>query len=284
MDSLILGPQAPITNSYFDQTQIAMAKKLGASCPPTPPTDPAALNNYQLHLQYYDLPKSLYIVHRRTGDPAIQRDARNGADSWWQHPWIGKGLARPWPDNASPPPRHAGIGGLILRALDGKPEYWDFCVAYTKAFLNIYHLWRLNNAKLHVDIREGAFTFHDAVWLAHVLPDSYPLQSGGMATNGAAIRAQFHADLEKITISYYERLQRSSPCGNCWLYDADLQDEATVKLVAAAPVGATSLLRALRLGHRSAKRHSAIRLADWRRHLRCDHRHSAGLHRGFHSA
>jgi hypothetical protein len=224
MDSLILGPQAPLTNSYFDQTQIAMAKKLGASCPPTPPTDPAALNNYQLHLQYYDLPKSLYIVYKRTGDPVFLNYARNAVDSWWKHPWIGEGRVRLFPDNATPPPRHVGLGGIILRALDGRPEMWDFCVAYTKAFLNIYHLWRLNNAKLHVDIREGAFTFHYAVWLAHVLPDSYPLQSGGMATNGAAIRAQLHADLEKITISYYERLQRSSPCGNCWLYDSEVPD------------------------------------------------------------
>lgn len=218
----ILGPQAQLSNSYFDLTQVAMAKKLGAMCPAVPPTDPTALNNYAMGLQYYDLPKSLYIVHRRTSDSLIQADAHKTADSWWQHPWIGKGLARPWPDNASPPPRHAGIGGLILRALDGKPEYWDFCVEYTKAFLNTYHLWRLNNAKIHVDIREGAFTFHYATWLAYALPDSYPLQSGGVATNGAATRAQLHASLEKITIDYYERLQKTSPCGCCWLYDAEI--------------------------------------------------------------
>lgn len=224
MNDLILGPQAPLSNSYFDVTQVAMAKKLGAMCPAIPPTDPTALNSYALGLQYYDLPKSLYIVYRRTGDPVFLDYARNAADSWWQHPWVDSGRNRPWPDNASPPPRHAGIGGLVLRAIDGKPEYWDFCVEYTKAFLNIYLLWRLNNAKLHVDIREGAFTFHFATWLAHVLPDSYPKQSGGTVTNGAEIRAQLHADLEKITITYYERLQRSSPCGSCWLYDADLKD------------------------------------------------------------
>lgn len=221
MREFIIGPQAQINTGYFDTTQVAMAKKLGATCPAVPPTDPTALNSYALNLQYYDLPKSLYTVHARTGDPLFLQYARNAADSWWQHPWIGKGLVRPWPDNASPPPRHAGIGGLILRALDGKPEYWDFCVEYTKAFLNIYLLWRLANTKLHVDIREGAFTFHYATWLASVLPDSYPKQSGSTVTNGAEIRAQFHADLQKITIDYYERLQY--PCG-CWRYDVDMKD------------------------------------------------------------
>lgn len=218
----ITGPQIPIGNTWFDQTQVRMAKMLGAQCPASPPTDPAALENYHLHLQYYDLGKSLYTVHRRTNDPLIQTYARNAADSWWQHPWIGEGKARPWENNASPPPRHAGIGGLILRALDGRREMWDFCVAYTQAFLNIYLKWRLTGEKIHVDVREGAFTFHYATWLAHVLPDTFPLQAGGTATNGAEIRAQLHADLEKITSDYYARLQR--PCG-CWVYDVHTADQ-----------------------------------------------------------
>lgn len=221
MNEFILGPLAPLTNSYFDLTQINMARKLGQQCPPVPPTDPVELDSYAKNLHYYDLAKSEYIVAARRGnDPEFIAYARNAADSWWQHPWIGKGTFRPWPDNATPPPRHVGIGGLILRALDGKREYWDFCVEYTKTFLNIYMLWRLNNEQLHVDIREGAFTFHFATWLAKVLPDSYPRQDGTTETNGAGIRAQFHADLEKITLQYYERLQKSSPCGACWLYDA----------------------------------------------------------------
>lgn len=219
---LILGPQLPIGDSYFDKTQLQMAKMLGEACPVTPPTDPAALNDYQLHLQYYDLPKSLYIVHARTQDVVFLEYARKAADSWWKHPtWIDEGRFRPWPDNATPPPRHVGIGGLILRALDGRPELWDYCVAYTREFLNIYFLWRLKSEKLHVDIREGAFVFHYATWLIKALPDSYPLQSGGMATNGAQVRAQLHADLVKIVKEYYQRLQY--PCG-CWRYDVDMKD------------------------------------------------------------
>jgi hypothetical protein len=48
MDSLILGPQAPITNSYFDQTLIAKAKLHGAACPASPPTDAEGLNQIVL--------------------------------------------------------------------------------------------------------------------------------------------------------------------------------------------------------------------------------------------
>lgn len=222
----IIGPQAPIGNSWFDQTQVSIARMLGQQCPAVPPTEPAQLDGYLKNLQYYDLGKSLYTVYERTGDPAFRDYAIKAIDSWWQYPDVGRGLVRPWPDVATPQPRHAGIGGLILRALDGKPEYWDFCVEYTRAFLNIYMLWRLNNEKIHVDIREGAFTFHYATWLAKVLPDSYPKQAGGIETNGAAIRAEFHAKLETITIQYYERLQKLSPCGSCWLYDAEIDGQS----------------------------------------------------------
>jgi hypothetical protein len=220
--NFILGPQLPIGEGYFDRTQVSMAETLGASCPAIPPTDPSALNDYELHLQYYDLPKSIYIVHERTRNPLLLIHADKSAESWWQHPsWIREGTQRDFYNGRSASPRHGGIGGLILRALRGEVKYWDFILAYTQAHLNIWLLYRLKNEKIHVDVREGAFAFHYAVWLAYVLPDSYPLQSGGMATNGAEIRAQLHADLEKIVTDYYARLQK--PCG-CWVYDVHASD------------------------------------------------------------
>jgi len=219
--NFVCGPQLPIGNTYFDRTQLEMAKKLGEQCPVAPPSDPSALEDYHLHLQYYDLPKSEYIVYERTKDEAFRSYGRKCADSYWQHPWINKGTQRDFYNGRSASPRHGNIGGLILRALDGKPEYWDFIVAYVQAHLNIWLLMRLASPKIHIDVREGAFVFHYAVWLAHVLPNSYPLQSGGMATNGAAIRAQLHADLEKIVLDYYVRLQK--PCG-CWVYDVKGSD------------------------------------------------------------
>lgn len=213
---LILGPQAAMDNSWFTQTQMSVGRSLGLSCPPSPPSDPNLLNDYTVNLHYYDLAHCLYINHARTGDAQFQTYARTAADSYWQHPWIASGRNRPWPDKAEPSPRHANVGGLILRAMDGKPEYWDWLVEYTKAAMNTWLLWRLANTKPHNGIREGAFTLHYAVWLSQVLPDSYPLQAGGTASNGAATRAKFLADCELVATDYFGRLQ--FPDGS-WRWD-----------------------------------------------------------------
>lgn len=211
----ILGPQAAMGSSYFDQIQVSRGKLLGQSCPPVPPTDSTALNDYVLGLQYYDLPMCLYIAYRRTGDVTFQTMARNAADSWWQHPsWIGSGSIRLWPDSATPPPRHAGIGGLMLRANDGRPEMWDWIVGYVQAHLNIWLKMRINNSSLYTGIREGAFALHYATWLAKCLPDSYP--------NAFAIRAQLLADVESIVVNYHGRLQQAD---GSWRWDdVDVKD------------------------------------------------------------
>lgn len=207
----ILGPQAPVTDSWFDQTQIAMAKKLGAMCPAIPPTDPTALNEYVLHLQYYDLPASEYIVYRKTGDIQFRDYARNAADSWWKHPqWIGEGKIKLWETqgSATPAPRHAGIGGFMLRAIDGRPELWDWIVGYVRWNFDIWLKSRIDYPKLHVGVREGAFMLHYGVWLSQLLPDSYP--------NAAQIRSQFLADVENVAVNYFGRLQY--PDGS-WRWD-----------------------------------------------------------------
>lgn len=216
---LITGPQAPVGSSWFDQTQIAIARKLGAMCPATPPTDPAALNDYVLHLQYYDLPKSLDTVAARLGgDTQLITYARNAADSWWKHPaWIDEGRVRLWETqgSATPAPRHAGIGGLMLRALDGRPEMWDWIVGYVRWNFDIWLKSRVGNPKLYIGVREGAFVLHYAAWLSRLLPDSYP--------NAAQIRAQFLADVESVAINYYGRLQQSD---GSWRWDdGDVRDE-----------------------------------------------------------
>lgn len=207
----ILGPQAPVTDSWFDQTQISMAKKLGAMCPPVPPTDPTALNEYVLHLQYYDLPASEYIVYKKTSDTLFRDYARNAADSWWKHPeWIGEGKVKLWETqgSATPAPRHAGIGGLILRALDGRPEFWDWIVGYTRWNFDIWLKSRINNPALHVGVREGAFMLQYGIWIVVALPDSYP--------NAAAIRSQFLADVEAVAKDYFGRLQKDD---GSWRWD-----------------------------------------------------------------
>jgi hypothetical protein len=234
----IIGPQAPISNSWFDQNQLVKAREFGEAFPAVPPTDPAAFDKYVLDT-YYDLAHTEYIAYQRSGDPAFLAYARNVADSWWQNPWIQEGRQRNF-DNG-PVPRHAGIAGLALRALDGRPEMWDWLVSYTRDRFDVWLKWRVNNPELHYGVREGAFTLHYATWLAKVLPDSYPLQNGGLATNGAQIRAQFLADVEAISVQYFGRLQY--PDGSWrWNTAADEYiDTVQVQLRTGISTGVTSL-------------------------------------------
>src|SRR5687768_1634929 len=195
----ILGPQAPLGTSYFDQTFIAKAREHGEACPADPPTDDNGLNAFIL-LHYYDLPLSLYIAYRRTNDSSFLALFRKAADSWWKHPsWIGEGTIRQWPDSAAPPPRHAGLGGLILRALDGRPEMWSWIVGYTQAHLDIWCKSRINNSQLWYGPREVAFSLQHAAWVAAALPDFFP--------NAAQVRVQLVADLENLVVNYTGRLQ-----------------------------------------------------------------------------
>jgi uncharacterized protein (TIGR03437 family) len=210
----IIGAQAPISSSWFDNTEIERGKYHGRNFPDTPPTG-SAVDAYTL-THYYDLGLSLAIAYKRTGDPEFLTLFRKVSDSWWKLPaWIDEGRVRQF-DVQGTAPKSAGIGGLILRAIDGRPEMWDWINAYTRYSLDLWCKARINNSELYIGIREGAFALQYAAWLAKVLPDSFPLQAGGTATNGAALRAQYLADIEAISVNYYGRLQY--PDGS-WRWD-----------------------------------------------------------------
>lgn len=225
----IIGPQVKVGSSWFDTNEVARALVHGGQCPDTPPTDPEALNTFIL-LNYYDLPMVEYVTYYRTGDSAYLTLARKCADAWWKHPdWIGQGSIRQWPNSATPPPRHAGVGGLILRAMDGHPEMWDWINSYTRYSFDLWLKTRINNSSLYYGLREGAFALHYAVWLAKVLPDTFPLQSGGTVTNGATLRAQYLADVEAQVLNYFARLQFAD---GSWRWDdPDFIDSDGGKLV-----------------------------------------------------
>lgn len=230
--TFITGPLTQIGNTYFDQTQVARGKAHGAACPATPPpaTNDNDLNSFIL-LNYYDLPLTMRIAYERSKDPIFLDYFRKAADAWWQHPtWIGEGSIRLWPDSAAPPPRHAGIGGLILRALDGRPEMWDWIVAYTQAHLDIWCKSRINNDQLWYGPREVAFSLQHAAWVAGTLPDSFP--------NAAQIRAQLIADLENLVVNYTGRLQY--PDGS-WRDTSEWLDNVMAVLTADAPAGTSQL-------------------------------------------
>jgi hypothetical protein len=228
---IITGPQIPIGDSWFDRTQIEKARLHGEACPATPPTDESGLNSFIL-LNYYDLPLSLRIAYERTKDPQFLTLFRKCADAWWKTPgWIEEGNKRLFVEGiATPPPRHAGIGGLMLRALDGRPEMWEWIVGYAQAHLDIWCKSRINNNQLWYGPREVAFSLQFAAWIARVLPDSYP--------NASQIRTQLIADLENLVVNYTGRLQ--FPDGS-WRDSSEWFDNVLAVLSQDAPAQTTQV-------------------------------------------
>lgn len=199
--SFIVGPQVPITGSWYDQTQISRGVFHGTAFPATPP---AGYQDAYVNQHYYDLGLTLYLLYERTKDPAHLALARKVNDSWWANSWwIGSGSVRLWPNNVAPPPRHAGVGGLILRALDGRPEMWDWINAYTRFHFNHWVKSRITSPTLFYGLREGAFALHYATWLAVAHPDQ-------------AIRDAYRADVEAAAVNYYGRLQLAD---GSWRWD-----------------------------------------------------------------
>lgn len=212
---IVIGPQAPITSSWYDTTVVERGKFHGRNFPAEPPssTDPA-LDPY-INNNYYDLALALAIAYKRTGDAEFLTLYRKVADSWWKSPHIKEGTVRTF-DTFTHTPRNASLGGLILRAMDGRPELWDWINAYTRAQFNNWVKSRINDSQPYLGVRDGAFMLQDAAWLARVLPDTFPLQAGGTATNGAQLRAQYLADVELVATQYFGRLQY--PDGS-WRWD-----------------------------------------------------------------
>lgn len=236
----ITGPQAPLSDNYFHKTLVEKARIHGATFPVSPPTDPNILNGEYTLANYYDQGLNQYIVHQITGDPIFQTYARKITDSWWKRPdWIGEGKARPWPDTA-PTPKFIALGGLILRAIDGRPEMWDWINSYTRFVFDHWAKKRIGAGQLFYGVREGAFALEYATWLAKVLPDSFPLQAGGMATNGGQLRAAYLADIETTAVGYYGKLQQAD---GSWRWDSGIEDygDTHLNLASAASKDATSL-------------------------------------------
>lgn len=168
-----------------------------------------------INANYYDLALCLYVLYYRTGDPQHLAAARKVADSWWLSSPIKSGTSREF-DTASYSPRNASLGGLMLRALDGRPEMWDWLHAYTRQMYDLWIKRHLNDPQLYQGVRDGSFLVLYATWLGKVLPDSFPLQAGGNNTNGASLRAGLLADAENAAVNYFGRLQ--SPDGS-WRWD-----------------------------------------------------------------
>ena len=179
-------------------------------------SDGANINgDVYMNANYYDLALCLYALYYRTGDPQHLAAARKVADSWWRSTPINGGASRDF-HTGTYSPRNSSLGGLMLRALDGRPEMWDWLYGYTRQMFDVWVKQRVNDPQLYQGVRDGSFLLLYATWLAKVLPDSFPTQAGGKITNGASLRAGLLADVENAAVNYFARLQ--SPDGS-WRWD-----------------------------------------------------------------
>jgi Domain of unknown function (DUF4214) len=170
---------------------------------------------------YYDLALTEYIAYYRTGNPTYLSYARKIADSWWSSQYIGDGTVTSGSDNL--PPRSMAYTGLILRAMDGRPEMWDYLERQVRDTFDNWVGRRISDSAVYYDMREDGYAQLYAVLLARVLPNSYESysagtlsQSSGHVTDGAARRAAFLHDTEQAAVSFFGRLQR--PDGS-WRWD-----------------------------------------------------------------
>lgn len=148
------------------------------------------LNEY-LNANYYDQALVQYINYYRTGDARFLTYARKIADSWWQMPLIGEGKTSV--DN-SLAPRNASLSGLMLRALDGRPEMWPWIVDYTRAMFDLWVGQRVKYPALYYGAREGGYMLLYAANLAKVHPQK-------------EIRAEFERKALDAAVNWYARVQ-----------------------------------------------------------------------------
>ena len=189
--------------------------------------------NYDHYVRaiYYDTALVEYINYYRTGDPAFREYARKIADSLWNSQYLDFGTITEGPNHLGP--RTQAFAGLMLRALDGKPEYWDYLHREVRATFDVWVKRNRNNPTLYFDIREDGYAQLYAVMLARVLPDRYPLYANGtlkpgtgVATDGARKRAALLADTEDLAVNFFGRLQK--PDGS-WRWDAEVGPAPTDK-------------------------------------------------------
>ena len=122
---------------------------------------------------YYDAVVALYRAYYRTGYVRFQNAARSLADKWYTYPLDG---GRAWKTGAGYymlAPRLQAITGLMLRANDGKPEYWDAITMIGEAGNNWISGWYpWNHLKEVGELREQGYVSLATVQIAILHPDA----------------------------------------------------------------------------------------------------------------
>lgn len=150
-------------------------------------------NDY-LNANYYDQALTQYVNYYRTGDATFLTYARKIADSWWRAYPISSGNRPPSDTGFGLSPRQVSLGGLMLRALDGRPEYWNWIAEWCRYHYDLWIGQRINYPTFYYGIREAGYVLLYCAWLAQVHPD-------------ATVRAEFQSKALAGGENYAARLQ-----------------------------------------------------------------------------
>ena len=144
-----------------------------------------------INLNYYDQALCQYINYYRTGDSRFLTYARKVADSWWKAPFIAEGHTE---ISGSLAPRNISMNGLMLRALDGRPEMWPWITKYVREQFDTWVGLRVTYPGFYYGVRDPGYMLLFAANLAKVHPDP-------------KVRAEFRQKALNGAVNYYARLQ-----------------------------------------------------------------------------
>jgi hypothetical protein len=185
--AFIIGPQVPLGQSpwaFFDANQRDRALDHYNTVMST------TGNEYVL-ANYYDTPLAFYGLYARSEDQSHLRMARDAADKWYLLPEVQACT------NDMISPRHSGLSGLMMRALDGRPDMWPCITQLAQSHYTVWLGLRLTNSELHYGVRDGAFALLHVAQLSVVHPDS-------------GVRHHMREQALKAARDYYARLQHSN--------------------------------------------------------------------------
>jgi hypothetical protein len=182
--------------------------------------------NYTSYWGYYDAVLTAYIAYYRTGLTKWLTESERLEDAWWTKEGINYGATDVSNSNA---PREVALAGLIISAIRGKVERWDWINRYVDYHLrSVWVMPRITYPGLYFGTRDPGYTLWFAILLSQVLPNTYTLYgngtlaaSTGSASDGATKRTAYFDDSLNAAINYFCRLQR--PDGS-WRWGQDETD------------------------------------------------------------
>jgi len=175
------GRRAYTVSSCASDTAMTLATVYDA---PSSPSSPSGVQYQQMstdtsaswvngsnNWNYYDAVVAFYRLYYRTGDTTYRDAARSLADKWWKYPYDG-GRAWEYGDGAYQlNPRIAAGFGLMLRANDGKSEYWpgilNQVTAQYASWLSGYYPFQPNQGIGEIREQGYAFLYTQALSMLH---------------------------------------------------------------------------------------------------------------------